>query len=131
MLIRTVTPQLCQIDCFRHVNHLAIPTWFELAREPLYRFFAPDMNFDDLTVIMAHLDVDMLRQMYLGHDVEIRTVVSKIGNSSFTVEQEAWQQDNCCARGHVVLVHFDFVTQKPVSLPDDIRHQLAEHLVTR
>ena len=128
MLIRTVTPQLCQIDFFRHVNHLAIPTWFELAREPLYRFFAPDMNFDDLSIIMAHLDVDMLRQMFLGHDVEIRTVVSKIGNSSFTVEQEAWQLDQCCARGHVVLVHFDFKAQKPVSLPDNIRSRLAEYL---
>ena len=129
MLIRTVTPQLCQIDFFRHVNHLAIPTWFELAREPLYRIFSPSLKFDDLTIIMAHIDLDFLRQMYLGHDVEIRTVISKIGKSSFTVEQEAWQLDHCCARGHVVLVHFDFKTQKSVPLPDDIRHRLAEHLV--
>ena len=128
MLTRTVTPQLCQIDFFRHVNHLAIPTWFELAREPLYRLFSPDLNFDDLTMIMAHIDVDFLHQMYLGHDVEIRTVVSKIGNSSFHVEQEAWQMGQCCSRGHVVLVHFDFAKQKSVPLPDDIRRQLVEHL---
>ena len=126
MLTRTVTPQLCQIDFFRHVNHLAIPTWFELAREPLYRIFSPELKFDDLTMIMAHLDLDFLRQMYLGHDVEIRTVVSKIGNSSFTVEQEAWQLGQCCARGHVVLVHFDFQTQKSVLLPDDIRSRLEK-----
>ncbi|MCL2623560.1 MAG: acyl-CoA thioesterase [Planctomycetaceae bacterium] len=129
MLIRTITPQLCQIDFFRHVNHLAIPTWFELAREPLYRIFSPEMNFDDLTVIMVHFGVDFMRQMYLGHDVEIRTVISKIGNSSFEVEQEAWQKDQCCARGHVVLVHFDFKVQKSMPLPDDIRRQLTEHLV--
>ena len=128
MLIRTVTPQLCQIDFFQHVNHLAIPVWFELGREPFYRFFSPDMHFDDLTMIMAHLDLDFIRQMYLGHDVEIRTVVSKIGNSSFHVEQEAWQLGQCCARGHVVLVHFDFKEQKSAPLPDNIRRQLAEHL---
>ena len=79
-------------------------------------------------MIMAHIDVDFLHQMYLGHDVEIRTVVSKIGNSSFHVEQEAWQMGQCCSRGHVVLVHFDFAKQKSVPLPDDIRCQLAEHL---
>jgi Predicted thioesterase len=125
MLTRTITPQLCQVDFFRHINHLAVPTWFELAREPLYRIFSPDLNFDDLTMIMAHFDVDFIRQMYLGHDVEIRTVVDKIGNSSFQVEQEAWQMGQCCARGHVVLVHFDFKTQKSVPLPDDIRRQLG------
>lgn len=128
MLTRTVTPQLCQIDFFRHVNHLAVPMWFELGREPLYRIFSPDLNFDDLTMIMAHLDVDFIRQMYLGHDVEIRTAVTKIGNSSFHVDQEAWQLGQCCARGHVVLVHFDFTAQKSVSIPDDIRRQLKEHL---
>jgi len=129
MLIRTVTPQLCQIDFFRHVNHLVVPTWFELAREPLYRFFSPDLHFDDLAMIMARLDLDFIQQMYLGHDVEIRTVVNKIGNSSFHVEQEAWQLDRCCTRGHVVLVHFDFKKQKPLPLPEHIRRQLAEHLV--
>jgi len=131
MLTRIVTPQLCQIDFFRHVNHLALPVWFELGREPLYRIFSPDLNFNDLTIIMAHLDLDFLRQMYLGHDIEIRTVVSHIGNKSFQVEQEAWQLEQCCSRGHVVLVHFDFKTQKSVPLPDDIRRQLAEHLVER
>jgi len=129
MLIRTVTPQLCQIDFFRHVNHLAIPTWFELGREPLYRIFSPDLHFDDLTMIMAHLDLDFIHQMFLSHDVEIRTVVDKIGNSSFQVGQEAWQLGRCCARGRVVLVHFDFKTQKSVALPDEIRSQLAVHLV--
>jgi len=131
MLIRTVTPQLCQIDFFRHVNHLAVPTWFELAREPLYRIFSPEMRFDDLTMIMAHLDLDFIHQMFLGHDVEIRTVVGKIGNSSFRVEQEAWQLGRCCARGSVVLVHFDFKTQKSVPLTDTIRRQLAVQLVEK
>ena len=131
MLTRTVTPQLCQIDFFRHVNHLAVPTWFELGREPLYRLFSPELNFDDLTIIMAHLDLDFLRQMYLGHDVEIRTVVSHIGNTSFHVTQEAWQLGQCCSRGKVVLVHFDFKVQKSVPIPDNLRRQLAEHFIER
>ncbi|MDR1493418.1 MAG: hypothetical protein LBT05_11950 [Planctomycetaceae bacterium] len=32
-----------------------------------------------------------MEQMYLGQNVEIRTAISKIGNRSFCVEQEAWQ----------------------------------------
>jgi acyl-CoA thioester hydrolase len=129
MFITTVTPQPSHIDCFRHVNHLAIPTWFELGRDPIYRMFSPNFEIDDFTLIMAHLDLDFIEQMYLGHPIEIRTVISKIGNSSFCVEQEAWQNLRCCTRGHVTLVHFDAVTQKSIPLSEDIRLRLKEHKI--
>ncbi|MDR1493942.1 MAG: hypothetical protein LBT05_14670, partial [Planctomycetaceae bacterium] len=75
------------------------------------------------------LDLDFIEQMYLGQNVEIRTAISKIGNRSFCVEQEAWQNSRCCTRGHVALVHFDAATQKSIPLPEDIRQRLHEHLI--
>ena len=53
----------------------------------------------------------------------------KIGNSSFTLGQEAWQDGQLKVKGTCVLVHFDFMEQKSVSIPDDIRLQLEEHLI--
>ena len=61
--------------------------------------------------------------------MEIRTYVSKIGNSSFTVYQEAWQNGVKKATGEVVLVYFDFNNQKSMRIPDDIRKDLSEHLL--
>lgn len=118
-------------DGLGHVNNTSLPIWFETARNPLYKIFNPDMRLhpDSWNIIMVHLSVDYLDQIYYGYEVEIRTYVSKIGNSSFTVYQEAWQNGVKKATGEVVLVYFDFNNQKSMRIPDDIRKDLSEHLL--
>ena len=54
----------------------------------------------------------------------------KIGNSSFTVGNEVWQSNELKAKGKTVIVHFDYVTQKSVPIPDDVRKKLEEHLIS-
>ena len=128
MLKNIVSPCFSNIDGFRHVNHMTVPAWFELGRERLYRIFTPDYDLENLRLILVHIEVDYLNQMYLGTEVEIRTYTRKIGNSSFQAYQEAWQNDILCAKGIVVLVHFDFKDNKSMRIPDDYRRQLEEHL---
>jgi len=60
--------------------------------------------------------------------VEIRTLISKIGNSSFTVGHEAWQEGELKVRGQAVLVYYDFKLQKALPLPDSIRDILKTHM---
>jgi acyl-CoA thioester hydrolase len=66
--------------------------------------------------------------MYFRSDVEIRTFIAKIGNSSFTVGHEAWQEGELKVRGQAVLVYYDFKLQKAMPLPDSIREILTEHM---
>ena len=40
---------------------------------------------------MVHSEFNYLKQIYYGYDVEVRTYISKIGKTSFTIFQEAWQ----------------------------------------
>lgn len=128
MFTKIVTPRFGDVDGLRHINNTMLPVWFELGREPLFRYFNPDMRLESWNLIMAHIDVDFVLPMSLGSDIEIRTVVSKIGSSSFTVHQEAWQSGALGARGDAVLVHYDFQNRKPLPIPDAIRSQLQEHL---
>ncbi|MDR1960294.1 MAG: acyl-CoA thioesterase [Planctomycetaceae bacterium] len=128
MFTHIVSPRFSDIDGFKHVNHLAIPAWFESGREFLYRIFSPEYDLDVMQLILVHMGVDYLNQMYLGTEVEIRTYTRKIGNSSFHAYQEAWQRENLCAQGDVVLVHFDFQTGKSMRIPEDYRRKLEEHL---
>ena len=108
MFIKIVTPRFGDVDGLRHINNTMLPVWFELGRDPLFRYFNPDMRLESWNLIMAHIDVDFLLPMTLGADIEIRTAISKIGNSSFTVHQEAWQSKSLCAEGNAVVVHYDF-----------------------
>ena len=126
-----ISPRFGDMDGLRHVNNCMIPIWFENARTPIFRIFNPSMqvDFEHWNLIMARIEADFLREMFWGYDIRIVTRLVKLGNSSFTVGQEAWQQDNLCAMGTAVHVHYDFCTRSAVRIPDEIRGQLEEHLV--
>ena len=127
MFTKTITPRFGDVDGLRHINNTRLPIWFELGREPFFRYFNPDMRLENWNLIMAHIDVDFVVPMLLGADVEIRTTVAKIGHTSFTVRQEAWQNGQLGAQGNAVVVHYDFKNRRPLPIPDDIRARLEEH----
>ena len=78
---------------------------------------------------MVRTEFDFLSEMYYGEDVEIRTFIVKVGNSSFTMGHEAWQNEKLAVRGKAVVVHFDFIEKKSIPIPDSIRVQLMEHMI--
>lgn len=117
-------------DALGHVNNTSIPLWFETSRNPLYKIFNPTMELNPKTwnLIMVHTEFDYLDQIFFGKTIEIRTYVEKIGNTSVTVYQEAWQEDNLTAKGKAILVQFDFNKQEKVLIPENIRKELEKHL---
>ena len=127
-----VTPSFGNIDGMKHVNNNRILEWFELGGLDIYRYFTPDLDldFENWKLIMVRKEADFVGQLRFGEDVEIRTYLLKIGNSSFTVGNEVWQSNELKAKGKTVIVHFDYVTQKSVPIPDDVRKKLEEHLIS-
>ena len=132
MFKTTVTPSFGDIDGMKHVNNNRILEWFELGGLDIYRYFTPDLDldFENWKLIMVRKEADFVGQLRFGEDVEIRTYLLKIGNSSFTVGNEVWQSNELKAKGKTVIVHFDYVTQKSVPIPDDVRKKLEEHLIS-
>ena len=45
----------------------------------------PSSSVDDWSLILAKISVEFVAQIYFGEDVEIRTVIDKLGNSSIIV----------------------------------------------
>ncbi len=131
MLSMIITPKFGDCDGLRHVNNNVFPQWFELARNPIYRIFNPEYSYETWNLILAHFDFDFVSQMYVRYDVEIRTWVSRIGNSSFDVYQEAWQEGRLCVKGTTVVVQFDFDNQKSKKIGDDERAKLMENFLEK
>ncbi|MFB2622290.1 MULTISPECIES: thioesterase family protein [Methanothermobacter] len=127
----TVTPRFGDIDGLRHVNNTVLAVWFEKGRNPIFRMFTPDLDlsYEKWKLILVRTEFDFLAQMYYGSDVEIRSYITHIGNSSFTIGHEAWQDGELKAKGKAVLVHYDFIEQRKKPIPPHIRSQLEEHLV--
>lgn len=129
MFTLDIQPRFSEIDGLGHVNNTKVPVWFEEARTPFIKFFNPNFDYKVWDVIIAHISVDFVEQMYLHNPVLIKSWVEKVGNSSFNLYHEAWQDNELKAKGKDVIVHFDFVNKKSIVIPAEIQIKLEEHLI--
>jgi acyl-CoA thioester hydrolase len=126
----TIQPRVGEVDFLGHINNTVLACWFELARNPLFEIFEPEIASSRMSwpLIMAHAEYDYLHQIYFQPDVEVRTSIDRIGVKSFTVYHEVWQEGALCATGKTVIVYYDFAAGKSAAIPEDKRRLLAEHL---
>lgn len=81
-------------------------------------------------MISANLNVDLLREIVLGNDVDVMTGVEKIGNSSFVLRQQVYQKQKLCARGLTTFIFFDYGERRPKPIPEAVRSLLQAHQVS-
>ena len=128
MFIEKITPRFCETDALGHINNIAYLSWFEGARNSIFKIFVPDLNIAKWNMILAHMEIDYLAQGEYQFEVEVKTRIEKIGNSSLNVIHEAHQQGKIIAKCSLVMIHFNYETNKSAPIPDDIRAKLQEHL---
>jgi acyl-CoA thioester hydrolase len=126
MYNQTIQPRFNETDALGHINNTVVAAWFEGCRDPLFRLFMPDLNPAQWRLILAKFSVEFHAELFYGEPVEIRTWVSRVGNSSFDVSQQAWQLGKHCASGVAVMVHYDFQTKQSMPLTDHLKAQLLE-----
>ncbi len=124
--------QWADMDMFGHVNNTVYFRWFESARvEYMRRLGLGQMHGEsDHGPIVAHVDCNFRRQLEFPDTVRIGSRVSRIGRSSFTVEHAIWstkQKLALAADGTSIVVLFDYKSQKPIRIPDEVR-SLIERL---
>jgi len=129
MFSETITPHFSDTDALGHINNTKPPVWFEGSRAPIFKFFTPDLDPKKWQLIIAKIEVSYHGQLFYGQDIEIRTFISRIGGASFDVYQELWQHGEKCVSGTASMVHFDYQAQCSKKIPDDIRAQLAAHII--
>ena len=128
MLQETITPRFSETDALGHINNTVVPVWFEQARRPLFQLFTPDLDPLKWNLIVARIEIDFLGELRYGKEAVIRTSVAKIGNASFHIAQEIYQQEEIRARGMAILVHYDYQLRKSKPIPTEIRQQLEQYL---
>ena len=129
MFSYTVKPGFSDTDALGHINNTKLPVWFENAREPIFRVFTPELDLINWPLILAKITVSFQEQLFLDSEIEIKTYITKIGNASFTVTQQAWQNGTCAATGEATMVHYHYQSNKSVIIPDDIRKILQQHML--
>lgn len=128
MFAMEIQPRFVETDALGHINNTVIPVWFEAARTGIFEIFNPQQDLAKWNLIIAKVEVNYVAQISYQDKVEIRTHISRIGNSSFTVLQEVYQLEQRVAWGECVMVKFDYPTSKAEAINEAEKEQLSKHL---
>ncbi|MDK1289672.1 acyl-CoA thioesterase [Pseudoalteromonas umbrosa] len=129
MLTEKIMPRFSETDVLGHINNTVLPVWFEAARAPIFKIFTPDLNPHNWKLIVAKVEVVFKGELFYGQEVAVKTMIEKLGNSSFVILQQAWQHGECCAEGRTVMVRYDFASKSSQLLSDAEREALSAYLL--
>ena len=113
-------------DALGHLNNTSYALYAEQGRVD----FLDQFRGEGIYLILAHISLDFLRQVRFRDTVYVLTRIAKVGRTSVTLAQEVYGNGDLAARVRSVVVMFDYGSQKPVPISEDIRAQLEPYLVS-
>ena len=118
------------LDPQGHLNNAKYLTYFEQARIRYFvelGLFTPGQSFMDIGVIMAETKLTYHAPVEYGAPVKAGACICRLGNKSMTVEQSIVNAETgeVFASGYVILVAFDYHTQKTIPIPDEMREKIS------
>jgi len=120
--------QWSEMDALGHVNNARFFTWFESARIALFaRIGIATSGPSSIGPILATTTCDFLRPVVYPATVRVSARVSRVGETSITMEYEITDAEHGhpYARGSSVAVLVDYATATKVRVPDDVRAAIA------
>ena len=119
------------LDAFGHINNANYLTFIQEVRADFtwYSRIAKGLEpmFSDMVV--ARAEVDYLEPITEGgFEIDIAIWVSKIGNSSFTLEYELTSKAGVHARARTVQVAVDMASKRSRAINDEERGLLTQYL---
>ena len=129
------------MDAYGHINNVIMVRYFEDARVRLTSSpikanadhgIPEDTTFresiGDIHTVVVHQSIDYKKQLFYRHEpVYVRTWISEVGGSSFTISYRLQEEDGSAvyAEGESVMVLMDPDTGKSQKLSEDHKALLA------
>jgi acyl-CoA thioester hydrolase len=119
------------VDPARHVNNSVYQEFFDLGRMTyLGEILGSEMDFEGLSLIIAHYSVDFYKPVFLYDQVKVLTKVVSFGNKSLKMVQQLIDREPTLPRviSSSTLVCYDYRKRVSEILPDEwkIRINRAE-----
>ena len=128
MFINTITPRFCDTDAQGHINNTVFPVWLLEGRQIIVEMHSPNLALASSGLALVRQEIDYKNECFFGDAVEVKTSITKLGNSSIHIAQEIWQTHKQCVQAHAILVCFDRKERTSHAIPPALREQLQEHL---
>jgi acyl-CoA thioester hydrolase len=116
-------------DAFGHVNNVVYFRWMESARiEYFRRSGLGTIDNTGIGPILASIKCDFRRQLKYPDSLLITGSILSIGRTSMKMAHRVYSETQraIAAEGDSVLVFFDYRSQRPVVVPDEVREQIEK-----
>lgn len=125
-----ITVRYADLDPQQHVNNAAVVTYLESARMGYYQASGiwDGKSFDQFGMMVAAMHIDYLKPITFGQSVRVGQLVSHMGTKSirFRFQIEDANSGHALARGEVVMVAYDPISEKSIPIPTDWREKIAK-----
>ena len=117
------------LDGLKHINNNKINEWFELGQNQIFKIFNPQLNLEDdkWKIRLIKNQSQFINQTYYNKPIKIKTYIEEIGTDYFTTKDEAWQENTLTATGKSTFQHYDWIKEKPIKIPENIKKELEKH----
>ena len=119
------TVRFRDLDAKGHVNNAVFLTYLESARVAFLLELGAASGLDDLSFIVARVEIDFRAPIAFGEEVEVGVRASRFGSKSFDLEYELRADGRLAAEAKSVQVAYDYERRAPMPLPDEWRERLT------
>lgn len=114
------------MDAFAHVNNANFIAYLEIGRVHYCKDRLGIRELYDVPFLLARVEIDLVKPIEFGTDIEVFTCVSRIGNKSwdFTATIRDSASQTVFARAKTVQVTYDHRTKQSHVIPETTRQIL-------
>ena len=116
-------------DMIGHVNNVAFASLMESGRVNFTRSGVIQHLPDDVLVVMRRLELDYRAELHWPAEIDIGSVLLRIGTSSFTIGNGLFHGDLCAATSVTTLVVIGRETRRAAPIPQGTRAGMERHVV--
>jgi len=125
--VYSVEVQFADLDAIGHVNNAVYLRYVESARIAYWlRAVGRPADLSAINVIQARTEIDYRSPAEFGETLEVATRCLSMRRSSFVLAFEIRDRASgrLVAEGRNVMVYYDYPTQRPKTIPEDIRQRI-------
>ena len=111
------------MDAFGHVNNVIYLRYFETARVKYFDNLVQDkLEKSNIKPVLANIQASYKAQVVYPDMLTVKIGVTKMGLTSLNMCCEMFnQRGTLVLEANCTIVMFDFITQKPTGIPDQIK----------
>ena len=117
------------LDLLGHVNNVSIVRYLQAGRVMfMEKIGLPAYAGMKTGPIEAATEIQFRKQLHYPGNVEVRTGVREVKNTSIILEHKVYDDaGDLAVSGMEVIVHFDFVDQCKIPLTDELRENITRY----